>query len=61
MSTPDRLISLSEAAARLGITYETLRRWAEKGLVQVVRVANRPLRIAESELRRLQTPYRDPP
>jgi excisionase family DNA binding protein len=61
MSTPDRMMSLSEAAERLGISYETLRRWADKGLVHVVRLANRPLRITESELRRLQTPYRDPP
>lgn len=33
-----RLLTITEAADRLSVSYETLRRWIEKGAVAAVRV-----------------------
>jgi excisionase family DNA binding protein len=34
----DKLLTITQAAARLGVHYQTLRKWADKGLVPVVRL-----------------------
>ena len=36
--TSPRLLSITQAAERLGVHYQTLRAWADKGLVPVVRL-----------------------
>jgi excisionase family DNA binding protein len=34
---PTRLLTISQAAARLGVHVDTLRAWADKGLVPVIK------------------------
>lgn len=52
--TAERLLSIAESADRLGINYETFRRWIVKGIVKrVKRVGPRLLRVPESEVERL--------
>jgi len=36
--TTGRLLSIAEAAGRLGVHQKTLRRWADRGLVPVVKL-----------------------
>ena len=38
---PDDLLLLSVAAQRLGVQYETFRRWVAKGVLPHVRIRNR--------------------
>lgn len=49
---PERLLSLPEVAARLGVSTKTVRRMSRRGGIRVVRIG-KGLRVAESELARL--------
>jgi excisionase family DNA binding protein len=37
---PERLLTITQAADRLGVHYQTLRRWADAGKVPVIRPAS---------------------
>ena len=49
----DRLLSIPEAASRLGVKEATIRKWRFLRTISVVRVGSRSIRIAESEIQRL--------
>ena len=36
--TQERLLSISEAARRLGVSESTLRKWADSGIIKVARL-----------------------
>lgn len=46
------LVGVREAAARLGVSYATLKQWIYKGTLRTVRTAGGHHRIAESEIER---------
>ena len=48
-----RLLSISEAASQLGVSTNTLRRWADRGLIKVVRLPSGYRRFTPAEVRRL--------
>ena len=59
--TTERLYSISEVAIRIGVSYETLRRWIEKGAVEAVRVGpDGTIRIPERTLQTLINIYSPP-
>ncbi|MDE3155866.1 MAG: helix-turn-helix transcriptional regulator [Acidobacteriota bacterium] len=47
------LLSVSEAAERLGVSYSTLKQWIYKGSIRTSRTAGGHHRVAESEVERL--------
>ena len=49
-----RLLTISQAAARLGIHPDTLRAWADKGLVPMVRTPTGYRRFNPEEIDRLR-------
>ena len=49
---PAELVGVREAAARLGVSYATLKQWIYKGTLRTVRTAGGHHRIAESEIDR---------
>lgn len=51
---PQRLLTISQAAARLGIHPDTLRAWADKGLVPVVRTPTGYRRFDPEEIDRVR-------
>lgn len=50
------MISLNEAAARLGVNYRTIRRWIAAGRIDAVRVGPRLLKIDAAQLDRVMRP-----
>src|SRR5688572_21731798 len=55
------LITVREAAARLGVSYSTFKQWIYKGAVRTVRTSGGHHRIAESEVERLLARQGGPP
>ena len=53
-ATRTRLLSITQAADRLGIHYQTLRSWADKGLVPVVRLPSGYRRFDSGEIERVR-------
>lgn len=56
----ERLITVRQAAARLGVGYSTLKRWVLAGAVRTTRTEGGHHRIAESELDRLAARHGSP-
>lgn len=50
------LISLNDAADRLGVNYRTIRRWIAAGRIDAVRVGPRLLKIDAAQLDRVMSP-----
>jgi len=50
------LLTVREAARRLGVSYPTVKQWIYKGSVRTSRTAGGHYRVAESEIDRLLTP-----
>ena len=54
----DRLLSVSDAAAQLGVSYETIRRWIRKGALKAHVVGpHKIVRIPESAVLKLVDKY----
>ena len=51
---PPRLLTVAQAAARLGVHADTLRAWADKGLVPVVRLPSGYRRFDPAEIERVR-------
>jgi len=51
---PQRLLTISQAAARLGVHPDTLRKWADKGLVPVIRTPTGYRRFEPQEIERVR-------
>jgi excisionase family DNA binding protein len=49
-----RLLSIGEASERLGIHINTLRRWADRGMVRTVRLPSGYRRFEEEEIERMR-------
>ena len=49
-----RLLTISQAAAQLGVHPDTLRAWADKGLVPVIRTPTGYRRFDPSEIERVR-------
>jgi molybdopterin-binding protein len=49
----NKLLTVRQAAAALGVTYSTLKRWIYNGSVRTVRTGGGHYRIAEEEIERL--------
>lgn len=59
MVMAERLLTIREAAERWGVSYETARRWVDKGVVEAVRVGpTGQIRIRETVVAQLIEPYR---
>ena len=54
-SAPSGLTTLTEAHRRIGVTVETIRRWADRGDIRVVRIGGRRLLFAEDVKRLAET------
>lgn len=52
---PRRLLTISQAAARLGVHPDTLRAWADKGLVPVIKLPSGYRRFVPEEIERVRT------
>ncbi len=52
---PTRLLTISQAAARLGVHPDTLRKWADKGLVPMVKLPSGYRRFEPQEIERVRT------
>ena len=50
------MISVTEAAGRLGVNYRTIRRWIAVGRIDAVRVGPRLLKIDAAQLERVMSP-----
>lgn len=50
------MISVTEAAERLGVNYRTIRRWIAAGRIDAVRVGPRLLKIDAAQLDRVMSP-----
>ncbi|HVC21441.1 MAG TPA: helix-turn-helix transcriptional regulator [Vicinamibacterales bacterium] len=55
------LLTVSEAADRLGVSYSTLKQWIYKGMLRTTRTAGGHHRVAESEVERLLGGQNRPP
>ncbi|MBA2276769.1 MAG: MerR family DNA-binding transcriptional regulator [Chloroflexia bacterium] len=51
---PRRLLPISKAAARLGVHPDTLRAWADRGLVAVIRTPTGYRRFEPQEIERVR-------
>src|SRR5215207_6107046 len=51
---PQRLLTISQAAARLGVHPDTLRAWADKGLVPVIKLPSGVRRFEPQEIERVR-------
>ncbi len=49
---PARLLTVSQAAARLGISQDTVRRWADQGLLKTVKLPSGYRRFEPAEIER---------
>jgi molybdopterin-binding protein len=58
---PERLLTVRQAADRLGVGYSTLKRWVLGGTVRTTRTEGGHHRVAESEIARLAARHADPP
>lgn len=47
---PLKLLTIGQAAARLGVSVPTLRAWADKGLIKMVRLPSGYRRFSEAEI-----------
>lgn len=54
MAEEPRLLTISQAAARLGVHQNTLRTWADKGLVAHVKLPSGYRRFTVAEIARLR-------
>ncbi len=54
MAQQERLLTISQAAARLGVHQNTLRSWADKGLVAHVKLPSGYRRFTSAEVERLR-------
>ena len=54
MAEADKLLTISEAARRLGVHPNTLRTWADKGLVRHVKLPSGYRRFSVQEVERLR-------
>ena len=54
MAQQERLLTISQAAARLGVHQNTLRTWADKGLVAHVKLPSGYRRFTAAEIARLR-------
>ena len=45
-----KLLTVKQAADRLGFHYKTVHKWTKKGLIKSVRVGTRAVRIKEEDL-----------
>ena len=54
MAQQERLLTISQAAARLGVHQNTLRTWADKGLVAHVKLPSGYRRFTVAEIDRLR-------
>lgn len=52
---PTRLLTISQAAARLGVHPDSLRRWADKGLVPVIKLPSGYRRFEPQEIERVRS------
>jgi excisionase family DNA binding protein len=52
---PNRLLTISQAAARLGVHPDTLRGWADKGLVPVIKLPSGYRRFEPQEIERVRS------
>ena len=52
---PRRLLTISQAAARLEVHPDTLRAWADKGLVPVIKLPSGYRRFEPQEIERVRT------
>ena len=53
---PDELISTSQAALLLHVTDETVRRWAETGIIRHIRLPSGQLRFEQADIEAIRTP-----
>lgn len=51
---PQKLLTIAQAAARLGVHQNTLRAWADKGLVPVVRLPSGYRRFTEAQIAQIR-------
>ncbi len=58
MDEGQRLLTISEAARRLGVHQKTLRGWADKGLVPHVKLPSGHRRFTEADIERLRQEMR---
>jgi len=49
-----RLLGIGEAAARLGVSISTLRSWADKGMLKMVRLPSGYRRFTEAEIEEMR-------
>ncbi len=54
MAEKRRLLTISEAADRLGVNQKTLRAWADKGIVPVVKLPSGYRRFAPEQIDRIR-------
>lgn len=53
-SRPQRLLTISQASARLGVHPDTLRKWADKGMVAMVKLPSGHRRFEPQEIERVR-------
>ena len=53
-SAPRKLLSIGEAAERLGVSVGTLRSWADKGLVKTIRLPSGYRRFLHEDIEELR-------
>ena len=53
---PDELISTPEVAEMLHVTDETVRRWAETGIIRHIRLPSGQLRFERGDIEAIRTP-----
>ena len=53
-TNPGRLLTIAEAADRLGVHFKTLRSWADKGLVPVIKLPSGHRRFESAAIERMR-------